>query len=446
MLRVWRWLNRRNSVRWDAICSVTDQALLSGGSVLVTAVSAYLLSPAEFGRFTIAWSLAALFEAAILKPLFDDSLPSMAARLSTAAKSELRSSQLIWSVIAAGTIGCLALLVGMIVSMIGGQSASLYVTGGVLILASRMHNAMRRICYLDRRLRIVVGAEVLYFITLLSSMGFLIQTHRLGAAAAMSCSALASSAAFSFVLVRRKHLKRPSRRMLMWSVQNMMGTGRWIVLAGLAYWAGSSGVVPITGLVLGSAASGSVRILFLLFAPLGQLNAALLSMWVPRSALQLRSQGAGATENAAAAGARLFGGIAAIYGFCVVVGGILLMRYGVLFGAYNLSVPKIVLMALAMTFEGTWSGLALPLFATAQTRRFLASRLVALAFLLGPFPLAGWMWGISGIAAAIALSSATSVLMLALELRVGRAGRHGVEIQARPSKRQGVKSDVLQIE
>jgi MFS family permease len=387
--------------------------------VLLTAVLAYVLSPFEFGRFTIAWALAALFESAILKPLLDDPLPSVAAVLSSGRVRQLRACYYLWSTTLAGAIAGVAIMLSPFCVVAGHDERWLVAATGLMILGCRLQNALRRVCYLDRRLRLIVCAAALYFATLAAGVAIMIALGP-SAPGAMLCSFFASIAALSFVLVRRKDLKRPTAKMFFWSLRRLAAAGRWIVAAGLAFWAGSVGVIPVAGILLGGAAGGGLRILFLLFAPLSQLTAALLSFMIPRAAVRLRERGDGAIRQVAIAKTLLFGALSATYGLCVVVSGIYLVRAHVFPGAYGITVVQICWMAAAMTLEGIWAGLALPLYATAQTSSFLVSRLVALPLLVTLFPIAAWMWGMTGTVAAIAATSATSVLVLARELRTNR--------------------------
>jgi hypothetical protein len=193
-------------------------------------------------------------------------------------------------------------------------------------------------------------------------------------------------------------------------------SGRWIAAAGLAFWAGSAGVIPVAGIVLGGVASGSLRILFLLFAPLSQINIALQSMMIPRAAASLRLQATITAQQMAVEKGLVFGSIAAVYGLSATLCAFWLIPAKIFPDAYAITTKEILWMAAAMTSEGVWTGLALPLYATGQTKRFLASRLVAVPFLLTIFPLATWVWGIVGTVAAIAASSTTSVVLLAYGL------------------------------
>lgn len=422
MSKFWMWIQRRNSVRSDVISSIVDQGLLSGGSIFATGILAYSLHADEFGKFTIAWAMAVLFESALLKPLLDDPLPSVAV-CTRGSIAQLRSSFLLWSMIAAGAIGGLAIVLGMIWAALGLDNSLLFATAGLVIVACRLQNAMRRIFYLDRRLRLVVCGAMIYFATLTASLAIMIKLQQISAATAMLCISLSSAAAFSFsfALVRRKDLTRPTMKMFVWSFRMLTESGRWIAAAGLAFWAGSVGVIPVAGIFLGGAAGGSLRILFLLFAPLGQLNIALLAMMIPRAAVSLRVQGASTTKQMAIEKTLIFGSLSAAYGLCAVLCGFWLIPAKIFPDAYGITIVEISWMAAAMTFEGVWAGLALPLYATAQTKRFLASRVIAVPFLLTLFPLATWMWGIAGTVAAIAVSSAASAMLLAVTLASVRA-------------------------
>jgi O-antigen/teichoic acid export membrane protein len=415
------WLRSRNPTRYDFVYSLVDQALLSGGSFLVTLVLAKCLNSTDFGRFSAVWAVSVVFESALFKSVLDDPFPSIAIRLARKQRSELRLSVYICSLVFAGGLGGILVLLSGVASLAGQEYASLLSATGFSILAIRMQNAMRRIFYFDRRLKLIVASAFAYSATLMVSVCLLISLGQISASSAMACIGVAATAAFSLVIVRSDDLKRPSLRMVMWSLRRLAHAGRWIVLSGLAFWASSIGIIPIASLLLGVIAGGSLRILFLLFAPMSQVTNAVQSIIIPKNARRLHVQGEYTIRQSAAQAAALFGGMSAAYGIAVVLGGTWILTQAFPSKDYDISWASIAWMALAMTLEGIWLGLAVPLYATGQTRRFLFSRLVAIPFLLGPIPVATWLWGLSGTLAAIALSSATSVVLLAAQVMAVRS-------------------------
>lgn len=157
--------------------------------------------------------------------------------------------------ITAGVIGSLAVVIGTIWAIFGFENPLLFAVTGLLIVVCRLQNAMRKIFYLDRRLRLVVCAAIVYFVTLSISLATMIRLHQTSATTAMLCISISSAAAVALSLVRRKDLTRPTMTMSVFSTPT--GAGRWIAAAGLAFWAGSVGVIPVAGIFLGGAAGGA---------------------------------------------------------------------------------------------------------------------------------------------------------------------------------------------
>lgn len=403
-------------IRADFAFGLSDQAIISGCSFFLTLILANALDAKAFGRFSIAWAFLILLESVIFRGLFDDGLPAAAHRLPKSLWPQLRMNLYASSLGMSGLIGGCLVVAGFVASMMGQESGSLAIATGFAIPANRLQNMFRRFCYLDGKLPRLVIAAVIYLGILAGSIAVMIVAGMTSAAAAMMCIAVSAAAAGCIVFVKRRELAWPQRRIARWSIARLFRSGRWFVVTSLTYWIGSIGLIPLSGALIGLEASGSLRIILVAFAPLSQFNASMVSVKMPRTAAQLRSGGHAALVSAAERNAWLFGGVSMIYGILMVAVGVRPLMLLVHNHGYEIGVASMLLMALAMTLDGIWLGLALPLFAIGEPKRFMSSRLAGLILLCCALPGAAYGWGVIGLIGSMVLSSAASVCVLSFSI------------------------------
>ena len=405
------------TVGLDFGLGLIDQFIISGSSFLLTLVLANALEPRAFGRFSIAWSLLILLEGVVFRGLFDDGLPAAAHRIPAVRWPQLRLGLYISSVLASGCVGVVLIVAGIGLTIGGSDNGLLAVATGVAVPASRLQSMFRRFCYLDGRLFRVVASSFIYLVFLVGSTGLMIATGSLSPAIAMSCVAISAFAAGSLSLLYARDLMRPRPRLLRWSVARLFKSGKWFVATSLTYWLGSIGLIPLCGMIVGVEASGSLRIILLIFAPLSQFCTALVSVRLPRIARALRTSGRGGIISASRLNALILGGLSAAYGLAITLFGEPML--GLLIGGRGYQVGRwsLVFMAIAMTLDGIWLGRALPLFAIGKPQVFLLSRIVGLVGLCCALPGAVYAWGVTGAVASMAISSVLSVVALILSDR-----------------------------
>lgn len=410
--RICELLNRRMPFVWG----VADQAIVSGCSLFLTLVLANALDVQSFGRFSIAWAFLILLESVLFRGLFDDGLPAVAHRVASSRWPQLRASLYVASIGTSGLFGVAFVVAGLVALSFHFDHAALLIATGTAIPSTRLQSVFRRIGYLDGRLRRVVSGALIYAVVLAGSAAAMIWLQLTSAAAAMACVALSSAAAGLFGLVYAAGLAKPHRRVLTWLITRLLREGRWFAATSLTYWISSIGLIPLCGLLIGLEASASLRLMLVVFAPLSQLNASLLSVKLPGAALTLRHNDRAMFLSLTRSNAMLFGGLSALYGGAAALLGVPILAWLVSDRGFDVSEVNMALMALAMSLDGIWLGLALPLFAVGRPQQFLASRITGLAVLCLSLPVGTYAWGVAGVIGAMVLSSAASVGVLGTRL------------------------------
>ncbi|CAL80635.1 putative Polysaccharide transporter [Bradyrhizobium sp. ORS 278] len=388
-----------------------DQALLSGSAFALTLALANFLEVHAFGRFSVAWSFSILIESVFLRGLFDDGLPAAAQRIPRRLWPQLRFGLYSSALVVSGSIGLAIMLAGMIGPGVPAEWSRLAVATGLAVPAIRMQSVYRRIAYLDGRTTRAALSSLVYCLALLISTAVMIWTGEEGPAAAMSCIAVSATTAGALALLHRSDLARSRRQVLVSSLTRLLRGGRWFIATSLTYWVGSIGLIPFCSLLLGLEAGATLRILLLIFAPLSQFNQTIVSVRLPEIAEKLRAGPRLAIRAVARDFVALLGLTSVAYGAVVAMGGEWVMSIMVGSKSYQLGFANLALMALAMTLDSVWLGLALPLFAVGQPQRFLASRLAGLLSLCCALPVAIWLWGLPGAIVGMVVSSAVSVVV-----------------------------------
>jgi hypothetical protein len=397
--------------RLDFALGLFDQGILSGCALLLTLVLAGTLDAPAFGRFSVAWAMSVLLEQVVFRGLLDDGLPAMAHRLPKSLWPQLRASLYGCSLALSGAMGTCVMIGGLVALSMSYDSGWLALATGLAIPANRLQTVFRRLCYLDGRLvRVAVSAAV-YLCVLSGSTTAMIRAGMTSAAGAMVCIAVSAAAAGSVAFVAPRELAWARSKVIRWSIIRLFRSGRWFVATSLTYWISSTGLIPLCGALLGLSASGSLRIMLVAFAPLGQFNASLVSIKLPRTAAQLRLDRR-AIASAARRNAWLFGGLAAIYGLFITLVGVRPLIGLARERGYEITFEGMLAMALAMSLESVWLGVALPLIAAGKPQRTMLSRLAGLLVLCSTLPLTVHEWGLLGVIVSMVLSSAASVAAL----------------------------------
>lgn len=390
-----------------------DQAVLSGSSFLLTLVLAAKLEAKAFGAFSVAIAFSLLLEV-FFRGLFEDGLPAVAHRIPKARWPQLRSNLYLASLAVAGGIGLALIVAGALITRLDGEGGLLVCALGLAIPAIRLQYIFRKFCFLDAKLSRLLSSSLVYLLGLSATIAVLTVLDVLNEGSAMLAVAFAAAAAASLLLLFPHELGRPSTKAFRWLLSHLSRSGRWFVATSLIYWIGSIGLIPVCGYFGGLEAGGAVRIIMVIFAPFSQSSTAVVAVKIPRIAEALR---AGARRDALQIGKRnalLLGSMSAVYGAAVVLIAAPILVPALQHRGYDVTVPSVSLMGLALAMDAIWLGLALPLIAVGQPRMYLVSRLGGLVALCLILPGAVYVFGVAGAVASMCASSAVSLLTLSL--------------------------------
>ena len=185
------------------------------------------------------------------------------------------------------------------------------------------------------------------------------------------------------------------------TARHILRLGRWLLLAELAFAAGSQGAILLLAGSQGRQSAGAYRAVMLLFAPLTVVTSGIATIALPRVASYARSDRK-RLVTAATHYSVLTGGIAGLYGFAwwAGAGTMLTQLFGSAFSGYsNLVAPLAITAALAASCIG--GEVALKALQRGRTLTMVHSssavaKLVSAAVGLHIAKAEGLAWGIAG--------------------------------------------------
>lgn len=390
---------------------ILEQVLLSGSSFVFTAVVARNLPTAGFGWFSIAWSMMMLMEVGAWG-LFGDAVPSTAEKIRRSLWPEFRWSFLALSAAFSALVLSINLFVAFGIGFYNPELAVLLVAMGAAFVAWRFQNAVRRLYYLDgmrkeAALAAIVNVGVLFFTTFA-----MVYTQTSSPTIAFICMASANAASACCFIFQNVVVRRPDRRMLVWSASRLWRTGRWLLISSEISWLGNYGVVVFIGTILGVNSSGTLRAILMLNAPMGQLTNVMLSIIIPKVAAALRRDRTISWWRLATKTMLLLGLANGLYALIVTVFGEVLLPH--LFGdsATGVTWVPIALATFGYAFESVRYGCNVVLFASGRTRILTVSQTVALLSSAIAIPLAAFYFGLTGVVGAMAMANNIGTLIV----------------------------------
>jgi O-antigen/teichoic acid export membrane protein len=396
---------------WGALSfGIIEQILLSGSSFVMTAAMAHTLGPTEFGWFSIGWSIALLFEAAVMG-LMGDSAPAIAHRLPANLRSRFRAAYLIISVGVSGILVFISLFITLILLSWNERGVLLASLG--VFSAQRLQNTIRRIYYLDGLRRdAAIGALANVIVLAVIAIAF-IKVGTMTAEIGLVCVGSGNLAAALLGLRARAMFDWPSHRLLRWTALRFWVTGRWVMASSVMSWLGNVGIIPLTGFILGPSQSGILRAIQILVVPLTQVNNVLISIIIPRIAGTMRTASISIQRRQSLKCTFLLGGIGMIYSLFILIGGRSL--FNVLFGSVgqqiDLATASVALFSYVL--ESFRYGCNIVLLSRGASRILFTSQTTSLLAAVLLMPPGLYIMGIFGVVLASAMANGVNTAVTA---------------------------------
>jgi O-antigen/teichoic acid export membrane protein len=261
--------------------SVGDHALVSAANFASTVLLARGLGPAEFGKFTLAYTVLILFgnlQAALLTQPHG----VLGASRSGAEYQRYTSTTGTAQVLLAVGLTLVVLFGGAVFQVaIPGEEGRIWALAAAVI-PWQLQEFARRVLYTERRLGQAFANDLLCYGTQVAGLILLGQLTSERALLIVAGSSLLG-AGFGFWQLRASLTPSCDRRYL---TANWL-FGRWLCGSELAYWVGTQSIVYLTAAILGPAAAGVLRVAATVFGPLRILTSSLyrlLPIWFARSA------------------------------------------------------------------------------------------------------------------------------------------------------------------
>jgi len=415
----------RTAIRWakKGGFAVADQALISGSNFIVATLLARWVSPADYGAYSLAFSifllLSIIYQAVLLEPMMVFG--------GTAERDSIRGYlRTLYRIHFAGTS------VMFIVLALSAAAATRWGASGVsgalvgAAIASPcvlLFWLLRRAFYLDGSVARAATGAVVYCIVLLS--GFLLLEWRglMSSFAAFVCMG-AAAIATSAILFRQLQTTLPDggqHRGLAETWKAHWRYGRWALLGSVASWFPAYIYYPLLSTFSGITQSGELRALMNFAQPLAQFYAALSPVFLPYCARQKASRGHGGIVSAAWKVTVLFVGVALGYWALVVPfrSSIFKLVYANNFSNVSYLMPAVALGSLL------WSGaigVSITLRAMESPKSIFISFCVASAIAAAAGIPATKAFGVSGAVWSMNASDAVAIIVLLYLFRTQLGG------------------------
>lgn len=256
--RVARWWTSVSSIRSMAFA---DQSIVSGGNFLTAILMARAFGAYEFGWFTLAWLvvefMSSLQFAGVLQPM-----------LTIGAKEEKRDRAAYYKAVAAQQL-VVAIALALLVSGCVWIAAQLFVEPalerlalplGVATAAYQAQNFFRRYLFAREQATAAMFSDLLRFViqvaTLLALPFFWKEPSAEVGVWIVACACCISSLQGAVGFGRVTFEKATFNRVL----ERHWGFSKWLLPSALMYWMTSQAFVLMSGVVLGPAATGTLKV------------------------------------------------------------------------------------------------------------------------------------------------------------------------------------------
>lgn len=289
-----------NALPWitNGALAVMDQALFAGGNFAVNILLARWLSPAEYGAFSLAYSVFLLFgalhSALLIEPMMVFGAGKYAARFQKYLRSLLYGHMLVMAPVSLILLST-GIILGRIYSATVEQAFLGLVAGSTFILFQWL---VRRAFYVRLQPAWATVGGAVYLVAVLTSLYALRASDRLSTFTAFLAMAMASLLSSVLLLVRlspgwTKSEISPSFTTV---AADHWRYGRWSMASAAVSWFPLNVYYAVLPAWLGLEAAGALRALMNLAMPVLQTIAALSNVLLP---LLVRDRERGGTEKMA---------------------------------------------------------------------------------------------------------------------------------------------------
>lgn len=381
-----------------AIWGVADQAVSSGTNFVAGIVLARSLGPAGYGSFAVTFTLW-VFAMSIARALL---VQPFVVRVS--------ANRTAWEASTAKEMGALVVIVGLLFG--AGIAAVLAIfdfaptiQSSLLVLAVGcwlllLQDFWRYLAFARLVPHQAFLNDCLWAVVQFGLIGLVVAFGDLTPAASV-VTWVAGGAAGAFFGIFQFAVVPAASRDLWRSAKKILRLGRWLLLAELAFAAGSQGAILLLAGSQGRQPAGAYRAVMLLFAPLTVVTSGIATIALPRVASYAHFDRKRLISTATHYSA-VTGGIAGLYGFAwwAGAGKVLTRLFGSAFAGYsNLVAPLAITAALAasciggeVALKALQRGRTLTMVHSSSALVKLASAGVGLHIAKGE----GLAWGIAG--------------------------------------------------
>ncbi len=276
--------------KWAGAVSfgLLEQLILTGVNFTFTAAMGHWLGGISFGWLSIAWVLLQFLETSSMG-LFGDGVPASVRRLPLSSRAAFRGTFLTISFVYSLAIFSTLVIAWPVAVRLKLPEAGLIPATGLAFVGLRAQNAARRLYYLDGLRKEAAAAALVNAIATAAGVVALILVLRSrDPAVAMLIVGAANFAAALMLFVQHKALRlsRPTWQLARWTQARLWRTGRWLFASNAMSWLGNLGPVILIGALAGVSASGTLRVIMTLIVPPAQMVIVLMSIMIPRFAMQ----------------------------------------------------------------------------------------------------------------------------------------------------------------
>ena len=257
----------RQSIASD-FWGLSDHALISATSLVTMIILARSLQPAEFGAFTLAYTVLLLannFQTAFVTRPHNVLGSSFAGDDYVTFTSSLGTVQLV----SAAALALLCVLAGVVLQLAGIAGSVLVLGLGGALFCWQVQEFLRRVLYSEGRIRDALINDVVSYGGQGLAIAALWRLGWLSGAVAMLVIAATSAAAVlvGLVQVRQSLTCRFNRGVL----SQLWEFGKWLAAGEMGFWLSSTIYTYIAAALLGVAASGGLKAAQVILGPLNIL-------------------------------------------------------------------------------------------------------------------------------------------------------------------------------
>jgi O-antigen/teichoic acid export membrane protein len=407
--------------RKPLLCSLADQALVSGSHFAASLLLARWLTPAAYGAFALSYAVL-LLAAGIYSSLLLDPLGAIGpSRYAERLRGYLGLAAWMHAGLSLPLAAALA-AVALVARLAGSGMWTVWLSLSVAVPGVLLLWLFRRACYLMDTPEAAVQGSLLYALLVGMSLVVVARAAWAGPAAVFLVMATSSllvsfTGAARLGLGRRELSWRNARAGLRPAAREHWEYGRWLLGRTAAYWAASSLYLPLVGVLAGLPAVAAYRAADNLTQPMGQSLTAVTLYLLPWMSRQRVEHGAARLRAIAVRVSTAAALSTAVYVLAVLAAGPGLLDF--LYGgkAYSTSFRLMPLLGAALIFRAfgdTGLGMAARAFGRPDIE-FRATAAAATASLCAGLLLVA-RYGATGAAVGLMLSGAASCLTAAFLL------------------------------